>query len=117
MTTINKKVLIPIILVSIFCFVVYLNHKNFQAKFFNKTGENIDSLMIGNTLIGKLKKGGIQNTSILKNLHLIVDSLMKMLAEKLKEKQLGLIFGVIAELRDILYLMILINLTSKVKLI
>ncbi|MEM0575498.1 hypothetical protein [Flavobacterium polysaccharolyticum] len=59
MTTINKKVLIPIIiLVSIFCFVVYLNHKNFQAKFFNKTGESIDSLMIGNTLIGKLKKEG-----------------------------------------------------------
>lgn len=73
--------------------------------------------MIGNTLIGKLKKEGHTEYINLKNLHLIVDSLMKMLAEKLKEKQPDLIFGVIAELRDILYLMILINLTSKVKLI
>jgi hypothetical protein len=59
MTTIKKKALISIIILSsIFCVVAFLNLKNFHAKFFNKTGENIDSLMIGNTFIGKLKKDG-----------------------------------------------------------
>lgn len=59
MTPIKKKLLIVIIiLLSIFCVVAFLNLKKFQAKFFNKTGENIDSLMIGNTVIGKLKKDG-----------------------------------------------------------
>jgi hypothetical protein len=59
MITIKKKTLIAIIiLLSIFCVVVFLNLRNFHAKFFNKTGENIDSLMIGNTLIGQLKKDG-----------------------------------------------------------
>ncbi|OXB24328.1 hypothetical protein B0A80_06460 [Flavobacterium tructae] len=47
------------ILIFIFLILIgssfYLNFKNIHIKFYNKTGENIDSLVIGKNLIGNLK--------------------------------------------------------------
>lgn len=37
--------------------ISYFNFKGFHAKFYNKTGENIDSLVIAGRLIGNLKNG------------------------------------------------------------
>ncbi|MEN2399837.1 hypothetical protein GKZ90_0008615 [Flavobacterium sp. MC2016-06] len=37
-------------------FTIYLNLKNLHVKFYNKTGENLDSLVIAETFIGHLKK-------------------------------------------------------------
>jgi hypothetical protein len=57
MTTKQKRTAILIItLLSVFSLTIYSNLKSFHAKFFNKTGENIDSLMIGKSLIGQLEK-------------------------------------------------------------
>lgn len=57
MTKKNKRVtILLVILASIFSLFSYFNSKNFHAKFFNKTGANIDSLRIGNNFIGQLKK-------------------------------------------------------------
>ena len=53
----NKKIsILFVIFASIFSLFFYFNSKNFHAKFFNKTGGNIDSLQIGNNFIGQLKK-------------------------------------------------------------
>ena len=49
------EIFILIILI-IFGSIFYLNFKNFHVKFYNKTGENLDSLVIAGTLIGDLKK-------------------------------------------------------------
>ena len=40
---------------SIIILIIFLNFRGFHAKFYNKTGENIDSLMVRGTLIGNLK--------------------------------------------------------------
>ncbi|MBZ4036351.1 hypothetical protein K6T82_16380 [Flavobacterium sp. 17A] len=40
---------------SIIILTSFINFKGFHAKFYNKTGENLDSLMIAGTLIGNLK--------------------------------------------------------------
>jgi hypothetical protein len=37
--------------------IAFLNLKRFHVKFYNKTGEDIDSLMIAGTFIGSLKNG------------------------------------------------------------
>ena len=50
------EILIFIILI-IFGSIFYLNYKNLHVKFYNKTGENLDSLVIAGTLIGDLKNG------------------------------------------------------------
>ena len=42
----------------IFGLIFYFNFKNLHVKFYNKTGENLDSLAIAGTLIGDLKKEG-----------------------------------------------------------
>ena len=53
----NKRITILfVVLATIFSLFFYFNSKNFQAKFFNKTGRNIDSLQIGNNFVGQLKK-------------------------------------------------------------
>ncbi|MEG2099952.1 MAG: hypothetical protein RRY99_00420 [Flavobacterium sp.] len=39
----------------LFITIIFLNLKRLQVKFYNKTGEDIDSLIIGETLIGHLK--------------------------------------------------------------
>jgi len=46
-----------IFIILIIGFAFYLNYKNFHVKFYNKTGEDIDSLVIAGTLIGHLKNG------------------------------------------------------------
>lgn len=53
----TKIGLFIIALFSIILVVTYLNNKSFYAKFHNKTGEDIDSLVIAGTFIGSLKKG------------------------------------------------------------
>jgi len=45
------------ILLSIIILISFLNFKGFHAKFYNKTGDDIDSLVIAGTFIGSLKKG------------------------------------------------------------
>ena len=52
----KTEILIFIILI-IFGSIFYFNFKNLHVKFYNKTGENIDSLVIAGTLIGDLKNG------------------------------------------------------------
>ena len=44
-------------LLSIVILSSFINFRNLHAKFYNKTGENIDSLVIGETLIGNVKNG------------------------------------------------------------
>lgn len=53
----KTEILIFIILI-VFGSIFYLNFKNLHVKFYNKTGENLDSLAIAGTLIGNLKKEG-----------------------------------------------------------
>ena len=43
------------ILLSIIILSSFINYRNLHAKFYNKTGENIDSLVVAGTLIGHLK--------------------------------------------------------------
>ena len=43
-------------LLSIIILTSFVNLRSVHVKFYNKTGENIDSLLIGNTLIGDLEK-------------------------------------------------------------
>jgi len=53
----KTEILIFIILI-VFGSIFYLNFKNLHVKFYNKTGENIDSLVVAGTLIDDLKKDG-----------------------------------------------------------
>lgn len=56
---ISKKRIITIAaiaLISTIIIVVFVNLKNVHLKFYNKTGEDIDSLVVGETYIGKVKK-------------------------------------------------------------
>jgi len=46
-----------ITILSVIVLITYFNFRGFQAKFYNKTGEDIDSLVIARTFIGSLKKG------------------------------------------------------------
>lgn len=50
------EILVFIILIIIGS-VFYLNFKNLHVKFYNKTGQDIDSLVIAGTFIGHLKNG------------------------------------------------------------
>ncbi|WP_337968225.1 hypothetical protein [uncultured Flavobacterium sp.] len=52
----KTEILIFIILI-LFGSIFYLNYKNLHVKFYNKTGENLDSLVIAGTFIGDLKNG------------------------------------------------------------
>src|SRR4051812_19544191 len=51
----RKTELLIFIILIIIGFAFYLNFKNLHVKFYNKTGENIDSLVVAGTLIGHLK--------------------------------------------------------------
>jgi hypothetical protein len=51
----RKIELLIFIVLIIISFAFYLNYKNLHIKFYNKTGESIDSLVIAGTLIGHLK--------------------------------------------------------------
>lgn len=51
----RKIELFLITLLSIIILISSLNFKGFHAKFYNKTGDNLDSLIIAGTLIGNLK--------------------------------------------------------------
>lgn len=53
----RKIELFLITLLSIIILFSFLNFGGFHAKFYNKTGENLDSLVIAGTLIGHLKSG------------------------------------------------------------
>lgn len=53
----RKTELLIFIILIIIGFAFYLNFKNLHVKFDNKTGENIDSLVVAGTLIGHLKNG------------------------------------------------------------
>lgn len=53
----RKTEIFILIILIIFGSIFYLNFKNFHVKFHNKTGENLDSLVIAGTLIGDLKDG------------------------------------------------------------
>ncbi|MBF4492127.1 hypothetical protein IRZ83_07920 [Flavobacterium sp. JLP] len=53
----KKRGIIIFIILIIMGFVFYLNYKNLHVKFYNKTGEDIDSLVIAGTFIGHLKNG------------------------------------------------------------
>jgi len=61
----KTEILIFIILI-VFGSILYLNFKNLHVKFYNKTGENIDSLVIAGTLIGDLKKEGSTKNIVFK---------------------------------------------------
>ena len=51
-----KKTQLFILLLSVIIISIsFINFKGFNAKFYNKTGEDIDSLIIAGTLIGTLK--------------------------------------------------------------
>jgi hypothetical protein len=52
----RTEILIFIILI-IIGFAFYLNYKNLHVKFYNKTGKDINSLVVAGTLIGHLKNG------------------------------------------------------------
>ena len=53
----RKTEIFILIILIIFGSIFYLNFKNLHVKFYNKTGENLDSLVIAGTLIGNLKDG------------------------------------------------------------
>lgn len=53
----NKIELFIIVLACIIILSIFINFKGFHAKFYNKTGENLDSLVVAGTLIGNLKNG------------------------------------------------------------
>ena len=53
----NKIELFIIVLARIIILSIFINFKGFHAKFYNKTGENLDSLVVAGTLIGNLKNG------------------------------------------------------------
>lgn len=54
----QRKIQLLILLLSgIVILASFINFKGFHAKFYNKTGENIDSLVIAGTFIGNLKNG------------------------------------------------------------
>lgn len=53
----SQKIELSIIaLAAIIFLTVFLNLKNLHIKFYNKTGEDIDSLVVGDTYIGQIKK-------------------------------------------------------------
>ncbi|MGO4773478.1 hypothetical protein ACEN2I_17605 [Flavobacterium sp. W22_SRS_FK3] len=53
----RKTEIIIFIILIIMGLSFYVNYKNLHVKFYNKTGEDIDSLIIAGTLIGNLKNG------------------------------------------------------------
>lgn len=53
----NKIELFIIVLACIIILSIFINFKGFHAKFYNKTGENLHSLVVAGTLIGNLKNG------------------------------------------------------------
>ena len=59
MSKFNKRLIEPFIIIIIISIVLisFVNFKGVQVKLYNNTGKDIDSLIIGETLIGNLKKG------------------------------------------------------------
>jgi hypothetical protein len=53
----RKTEIIIFIILIIMGLAFYLDYKNLHVKFYNKTGEDIDSLIIAGNLIGHLKNG------------------------------------------------------------
>ncbi|MWB94273.1 hypothetical protein GON26_07855 [Flavobacterium sp. GA093] len=53
----RKIELFIILILSIIAMTSFMNLRNLHVKFINKTGEQIDSLVIAGTLIGPLKNG------------------------------------------------------------
>ncbi|OXA74904.1 hypothetical protein SAMN05444397_1069 [Flavobacterium aquidurense] len=54
----EKKIELFIILLACTIIVaIFINFKNLHIKFYNKTGENINSLVVAGTLIGHMKNG------------------------------------------------------------
>jgi hypothetical protein len=51
-----KKAILILVLLGVFGLTVYINLDHFHAKFYNRTGEDIDALMIGKKMIGHLEK-------------------------------------------------------------
>lgn len=67
--------------------IVFLHFKGFHAKFYNKTGENIDSLVIAGTYIGNLKID--EKTKILNFKQFVFDSEIpyEIMSGKIKSKK------------------------------
>ena len=60
MTKQTKTTTAVILILLAFCCLVFVNNqRKFQAKFYNKTGSDIESLKIGQTSIGTLKKDSV----------------------------------------------------------
>lgn len=60
MTNKTKTTTAVILLLLAFCCLVFVNNqRKFQAKFYNKTGRDIESLKIGQISIGTLKKDSV----------------------------------------------------------
>lgn len=53
----RKIELFIIAFLSIIAVAIFLNYKNLHVKFYNKTGEDLDSLVVGEIFIGKIKNG------------------------------------------------------------
>lgn len=56
---VSKPKLIQLSLLALSSIIIltsFINFKGFHAKFYNKTGEDLDSLMIAETFIGSLKR-------------------------------------------------------------
>jgi hypothetical protein len=56
---ISKQRKIELFIISLLSLIIigyFINFRNVHVKFYNKTGENIDSLIIAETFIGHLKK-------------------------------------------------------------
>ena len=54
----KPRLIEPLIIVSIIIIgaFIFFNAKNVHLKFYNKTGEDIDSLIVAGTYVGKIKK-------------------------------------------------------------
>jgi hypothetical protein len=81
------EILIFIILI-IFGSIFYLNSKKLHVKFYNKTGENLDSLVIAGTFIGDLKKEEATKNIDFKQFVFDGDTPYEIIKSKIKNKKI-----------------------------
>lgn len=87
---ISKQIKIGLFIITLFSFIIFisfLNFSGFHAKFYNKTGKNLDSLVIAGTLIGDLKSNNSTKSIDFKQFVFDGDIPYEIISSKIKNKK------------------------------
>lgn len=87
---ISKQTKIGLFIITLLGFIIFigfLNFRGFHAKFYNKTGKDLDSLVIAGTLIGDLKSDNSTKSIDFKQFVFDGDIPYEIISSKIKNKK------------------------------